>query len=195
LGLLLNFESLRVSRRRALTLVSALSCLAILALFPSLASAQLNSNIAGVNLTAVLTTSLTVSASPASVNFNLVPNGIANGSGTVAVTTSWTLSPSVGDVTVWAYFTSAPSALSDGAVDNIPSSSVLGSPNGGAFAPFTGVSPFAAGSSLQIFTVRILGNNRTGTRVDNLDLRINTTGLGLPAGTYSGVMHIQAQAL
>jgi hypothetical protein len=195
LSLLPVLELMRMVRRRNLTLVKILSCLVVVVLFPSLASAQLNSNIAGVNLTAVLTTSLTLSASPGAVNFNLVPSGVANGSGTVAVTTTWTLVPSVGAVTVWAYFSTAAAALSDGAGDNIPSSSVSGSPNGGAFAPFTGVSPFAAGSSLQIFTVRILGNNRTGTRVDNLDLRINTTGLNLPAGTYSGVMHIQAQAL
>jgi hypothetical protein len=195
LSLLPSLELMRILRRPNLTLVKALLFLVLVALFPSLANAQLNSNIAGVNLTAVLTTSLTLSASPGAVNFNLVPSGVANGSGTVAVTTTWTLVPSVGAVTVWAYFSTAVAALSDGAGDNIPSSSVLGSPNGGAFAPFTGVSPFAAGSSLQIFTVRILGNNRTGTRVDNLDLRINTTGLNLPAGTYSGVMHIQAQAL
>jgi hypothetical protein len=195
LSLLPSLELMRILRRPNLTLVKALLFLVLVVLFPSLANAQLNSNIAGVNLTAVLTTSLTLSASPGAVNFNLVPSGVANGSGTVAVTTTWTLVPSVGAVTVWAYFSTAVAALSDGAGDNIPSSSVLGSPNGGAFAPFTGVSPFAAGSSLQIFTVRILGNNRTGTRVDNLDLRINTTGLNLPAGTYSGVMHIQAQAL
>jgi hypothetical protein len=195
LNLPFNFRFGSLSRRGTFTLPRALSCLVALVLFPSLASAQLNSNIAGVNLNAVLTTSLTLSATPGSVNFTLVPSGVANGSGTVAVTTTWTLSPSVGAVTVWAYFSSAPAALTDGAGSNIPSSSILGSPNGGAFAAFTGVSPFAAGSSLQIFTVRILGNNRNGTRVDNLDLRINTTGLNLPAGTYSGVMHIQAQAL
>jgi hypothetical protein len=164
-------------------------------LFPSIAQAQLNSNITGVSLNAVLTTSLTLSAAPGLVNFVLVPNGAANGSGTVAITTTWALQPSVGAVTVWAYFSSAPSALSDGAGDNIPSSSVSGSPNGGAFTAFTGISPFAAGSSLQIYSLRILGNNKTGTRVDNLDLKINTTGLNLPAATYTGVMHIQAQAL
>lgn len=61
--------------------------------------------------------------------------------------------------------------------------------------PFTGTSPFAAGSSLVIFTERIRGNNRSKTRNDTLDLRIDTSGLALPAGTYTGVLRIQAQAL
>jgi len=37
--------------------------------------------------------------------------------------------------------------------------------------------------------------NFVGTRTDSLNLRINTTGLNLPAGTYTGLLHIQAQAL
>ena len=194
--LIFKHESIDRSRRGNAALLKTLLVFVLaLAVFPSIAHAQLNSNITGVNLNAVLATSLPLSAAPGLVNFALVPSGVANGSATVAVTTTWTLQPSVGAVTVWAYFSSAPSALSDGAGDNIPSSSVSGSPNGGPFAAFTGISPFAAGSSLQIYTLRILGNNRSGTRVDNLDLRINTTGLNLPAGTYTGVMHIQAQAL
>jgi len=163
--------------------------------FPSVAHAQLNSNIANVNLNAVLSTSLTVSAAPGLVNFALLPNGVANGSVPINVTTSWTLSPSVGNVSVWAYFSTAAAALSDGAGDNIPSSSVLGSPDGGAFTAFSGVSPFAAATSLKIVSFKILGNNKSGTRTDTLALQISTVGLALPAGTYTGVLNIQAQAL
>ncbi len=159
------------------------------------AHAQLNSNIAGVNLAANLTTSLTVTASPGLVNFALIRSGIANGSATITVNTSWTLSPSVGAVTTYAYFTSTAAALSDGAGDNIPSSSVSGSVNGGAFGAFTGASPFAAGSSVTLSSTRILGNNKTGNHSDTLNMRINTTGLSLPAGNYTGVLSIQAQAL
>jgi hypothetical protein len=157
--------------------------------------AQLNANIANVNLTARLNTSLTVSATPGLVNFTLVPNGTANGSSTVTITTSWTLRPSAGTVTCYAYFTAPATALSDGAGDNIPSANVSGSANAAAFAPFTANSPFSAGSSLQIFSERILGTNKTKTRSDTLDLQISTVGLRLPAGTYAGVLRIQAQAL
>lgn len=180
---------------RAALFFSLLAGLLAFAGFPSTAQAQQNSSITNVILNAVLTTSLTVSAAPGLVNFALPPNGVANGSSTINITTSWTLSPSTGRVTVWAYFSTAASALSDGAGDNIPSSSVSGSPDGGAFAPFTGVGPFAANSSLQVVFFRVLGFNRTGTRSDTLDMRISTAGLSLPAGTYSGTLHIQAQAI
>jgi hypothetical protein len=174
-----------------------MSCLPLLVVLLAVlpAHAQLNSNIAGVNLAANLTTSLTLTASPGLVNFALIPSGIANGSATITVNTSWTLSPSVGAVTTYAYFTSAAAALSDGAGDNIPSSSVSGSVNGGAFVAFAGASPFAAGSSVTLSSTRVLGFNKTGNHSDTLNMRINTTGLSLPAGNYTGVLSIQAQAL
>jgi hypothetical protein len=159
------------------------------------ANAQIDSNVAGVPLQATLNTSLTVVASPNTVNFALVPNGVANGNTAVTVTTFWALHPSIGGVTLYAYFSAATAALSNGAGANIASSRVAGSANGGALATFTGNSPFAAGSSITLATWRILGNNRNGTRQDTLGLQIDTTGLALPAGTYSGVLNIQAQAL
>lgn len=167
----------------------------VLLLIGTPAQAQLNSNIAGVNLAANVTTFLSVTASPGLVNFALIPSGTSNGSTAVSINTSWTLSPSVGAVTTYAYFTSAAVALTDGAGDNIPSSSVSGSVNGGAFTAFTGVSPFAAASSVTIATIRILGNNKSGNQTDTLNMRINTTGLNLPAANYTGVLTIRAQAL
>jgi hypothetical protein len=159
------------------------------------ARAQINSNLTAVNLAATLNTSLTLLAAPNLVNFALVQNGISNGSTPITVTTIWSLRPNVGAVTVYAYFTTPAAALSNGAGASIASARVAGSPNGGAFAPFTGNSPFAAGSSITVATWRILGNNRNGTRQDTLGLRIDTTGLVLPAGTYTGILNIQAQAL
>ena len=175
----------------------AIFCLPILMLLlaGTPAQAQLSSNIAGVNLAANLTTSLTVTASPGLVNFPLVRNGIANGSATITVNTSWTVNFLIGTVKTYAYFTSAAAALTDGAGDNIPSSSVSGSVNGGAFGAFTGASPFAAGSSITLSSTTIFLFNTTGNHSDTLNMRINTTGLNLPAGNYTGVLIIQAQAL
>jgi hypothetical protein len=184
-------NALRIFLRGA---ISGLPMLLLL-LAGSPAHAQLNSNIAGVNLAANLSTSLMVTASPGLVNFALIPNGTANGSATITVNTSWTLRPSVGTVTTYAYFTSAVAALTDGASDNIPSSSVSGSVNGGAFGAFTGASPFAAGSSITLSSTKILGFNKTGNHTDTINMRINTTGLSLPAGNYTGVLNIQAQAI
>ena len=183
--------------RLRMFLRGAISCLPIVIflLVGTPAHAQLNSNIAGVNLAANVATSLTVTASPGLVNFPLIPSGITNGSTAITVNTSWTLSPSVGTVKTYAYFTSAAAALTDGAGDNIPSTSVSGSVDGGAFGAFTGVSPFAAASSVTVSNIKILGNNRSGNQSDTLNMRINTTGLNLPAGNYTGVLTIQAQAL
>jgi hypothetical protein len=129
------------------------------------------------------------------VNFSLVPSGTATGSSVITVNTSWTLKPSAGTVTVYAYFSSAAAALTDGAAHNIPSSSVSGSVNSGAFGAFTGASPFAAASNITLSSWRILGFNRTGNHTDTLNLMISTVGLALPAATYMGVLNIQAQAI
>jgi len=175
-------------------LIPTLLILGIL-LAPSPAHAQLNSTSAGVNLNANLATSLTVNASPSLVNFALLASGASTGSSVITVNTSWTLGASVAGVTTYAYFNSAAAALSDGSGDNIPSSKVSGSVNGGAFGTFTGASPFAAGSSVTLSTTKLTATNRTGNHADTLNLMISTVGLALPAATYTGVLNIQAQAL
>ena len=157
--------------------------------------AQANSAPAAVNLVAVRNPGVAVAAFPANVNFALLNGAVATGSTPITITTTWDVPPSVGNLTLYAFFSAPAAALSNGAGNNIASSRVLGSVNGGAFAPFTGISPFAAGSSLQIFTFRVLGLNRRGTRNDTLNLQIDLTGAVLPAGTYSGTLLIQAQAL
>jgi hypothetical protein len=195
LSLPFHFAYRHFARRQAFLLIKVACFLAVILVFPLLAGAQVNGNRSTVNLNATLTTSLTVTASPANVNFALVRNGVANGSATVSITTRWTLTQLIGTVQLWAYFSAPTAALSDGFGDNIPSSSVSGSPNGGAFTPFTATSPFAAGSSMRVFNALIFIFNTNAARTDTLDLRIDTTGLNLPAGTYTGVMHLQAQAL
>jgi len=97
-------------------------------------------------------------------------------------------------LTLYAYFSIPAAALSGVAGRRIPSSKVSGKIGGAAFSPFTGVGPFSAGGSLTIFGQRVRGNRR-GTRTDSLDLQIDTTGLGLAPGAYSGILRIQAQAL
>jgi hypothetical protein len=170
---------------------------AVFALVPLRANAQINSKIANVSLNATLNSSITISAAPGLVNFPLLPSGVTTGSSPITITTQWVLPVLFGTVNEYAYFTSPASALTDGAGDNIPSTNVSGSYNGGAFTAFTGTSPFAAGSSMNLFSqfIFILFGNTTATRTDSLNLRITTTGLNLPAGTYTGVLHIQAQEM
>jgi hypothetical protein len=159
------------------------------------AHAQLNSGVSAVNLSANVSTFLKVTASPGTVNFPLVPNGTANGSATITVNTSWTVSFLIGNVRTYAYFTSPVAALTDGAGDNIPASSVTGSVNGGAFTAFTGATPFSGASGMQLSSTFIFLFNVNGNRTDTINMRINTTGLNLPAANYTGVLNIQAQAI
>ncbi len=110
------------------------------------------------------------------------------------LTTTWNLNPSRKNLHLYAYFASAAAALTNGST-NIPSSRVLGSANGGPFSTFTSNSPFGAADSLQVFTIPILGSNKKSARTDSLQLKIDTTGLLLPAGSYTGLLNLQAQAL
>jgi hypothetical protein len=157
--------------------------------------AQYNSNNASVNLNATLTEALTVTASPATVNFTLVPNGTATGSAPVSITTTWALAKTRTSVKLYAYFASA-NALTDGVGDNIPSANVTGAVNGGAAAAFTSATPLAA-NGMTVFTQAIgaAGTFNSSHGPDTIGLVINTAGLALPAATYTGVLNVQAQAL
>lgn len=160
------------------------------------ASAQLNSNQATVNLNANMSESLSVSAAPGTVNFVLPASGIAPGSAPVVINTAWVLGPARTKVSVYAFLGSAAVALTDGAGNNIPSSAVRGSVNAGPMTPFTGSSPFSATASITVVNALAITNaNRNANRADNVALQIDTTGLNLPAASYTGVMTVQAQAI
>lgn len=145
--------------------------------------------------------SLTVSASPSSVRFNLVSGGVASGSSAIQITTNWggSLCLLTCTINMYAYFSNANAALSGG-TDFIPSSEVLGQVTTGTpttFTPFTETNPFGgAGSSLQLYRQSFFILAGGGSRTDALSLEINLSNQKqLPAGTYSGVLFIQAQSL
>lgn len=168
--------------------------------WPAAAQAQLNSNGSTVNLNAVVNPRLAVAVSPATVNFAIPPNSSAQGDSPVTIQTAWSLptlfSGLFADVSLYAYFSAAPAALTNGAGSNIPAARVRGSVNGGGFAPMNAANPFSP-AGLLIFqqTIFTLGPFRTGVRTDTLNLEIDVTGLGLPPGTYTGVLRIQARAI
>lgn len=137
---------------------------------------------------------ITVTASPGLVNFALKPSGISPGSAPVSITTTWQIENGAPQVTLYAYFSNPAAALSSVSGGQIPSSKVSGQVGAGPFSPFTGVGPFSAGSSLAIFKQKVKGDKKV-TRTDTLDLQIDTAGLNLSPGTYTGVLRIQAQAL
>jgi hypothetical protein len=161
------------------------------------AFAQLDSNQASVALNAVMSEKISVSALPGTVNFTpLNSNGVTNGDSAVTIDTSWVLNPSRGSLNVYAYFSSTTAMTNSAdATYTIPSSSVDAAVNGGSATAFTGNSPFATGSSLTIATVNIIGNNRNSSESDSLALSVDTTGAGLPAGTYTGTLYVQAEVI
>ncbi len=173
----------------------AFSILLLYSAMPSCANAQLNSNTSSVTLSAPLLETLTVAAAPTTVTFVLVGNGTSTGSTAVSITTTWILAVTRSNVKLYGYFGSASAALTDGASHNIPTSSVLGSVNSGAFTAFTGNSPFGTGTSLQIFSQAVSGATLNSNRTDSLALEIDTVGLNLPSATYTGTLTLQAQAI
>jgi hypothetical protein len=74
---------------------------------------------------------------------------------------------------------------------------VTGSVNGGAAAPFPGATPFGGATGMTVFTQAIggAGTFNSSHGPDKIAMTIDTTGLGLPAATYTGVLNVQAQAL
>jgi len=165
----------------------------------SMASAQaLNSGAQTIALNATLAESLTLSLSANAVNFTLAAGSATNaGSTNITATTAWTLKPGRTAVGVYAYFTNAAAALTDG-TNNIPSSAFFISDNGGASTALTSTVVFgAANAGYQMANVAITGANKTASRTDVMAFNINLTGgtlPQLPASIYTGTLNIQAQA-
>ena len=168
------------------------------AMFVAPAQAQVRSSGASpIVLNAILPDSITLTLSGNAVNFTLVGGSASNpGSTGITATTTWLLRPNVNSLKLYAFFSSSTAALSDGAGHNIPSADFEISDNGGAFAALTNTVAFGgANAGLQVSSVRILGNNKTGTNSDVMTFNINLAPLpSLPTGVYTGTLTIQAQA-
>jgi hypothetical protein len=145
-------------------------------------------------------TYLAVTASPSNVNFTLVKGGAATGSSSVAITTTYVGLSLNGLLTLYAYFASAPNALTGGTPSSsIPSSDVFGlCPTGTptSYTAFTQTTPYSGASGLQIYQVTsLLAINLPGSRTDNLTLKIDLTSTPqLPAATYTGTITLEAQS-
>jgi hypothetical protein len=192
-----------VRKLPGIPIVSAVTfCLAIVVLASMPAVAQVTSNTQAISLTATLGESITVSATPTSVSFALVKGGTATASAAIAITTTWIVLPTRANLTLDGYFSTTTAALTDGNAtpDNIPTSEVLGQVTTGSPTSYTAFTQSAglgtAGAGLTLFTVALTSSNRAGTRTDNLNLEINLASQPqLPAGTYTGTLTLQAEAL
>jgi hypothetical protein len=174
-----------------------MAAVALSLMYTPASKAQLNSGASTVALTATLAESLTVTVPTAAVTFPLAPTGTTNGSTPVSITTTWALAGTRTSLSLYAWFAST-TALKDAGTDIIPTSKFNGSINAGAYSAFTGgtaPAAFGGANSKTIFTTSPLTGAFGGTRTDSLGLQIDTTGLALPATTYTGTLNIQAQAI
>jgi hypothetical protein len=194
-GKLCHCRWLQSSARVALVLCAVIAT-------SSVGYAQITSGNTTVSLNASLTETLAISATPSTVNFTLVKGGTALGSAPVAITTTWLALPTRANLLLDAFFASTTAALTDGNAtpNNIPTSAVLGQVTTGSPTSFTAFTQTAAlglaGAGLTLFTQALTSLNRAGTRTDNLSLEINLASQPqLPAGTYTGTLTIQAEAL
>jgi hypothetical protein len=165
---------------------------------------QLNSSVASVALNATLAESLAVSATPGTVTFTLVSGGTANGSAPVVVTTNWVLNANRSTVTLTGYFSTPTAALTSGGASpvNIPSSEVLGEDTSTGslvtnYTAFTASGPVGtANGGLELSSQAISSTNRASSRTDSVNLEINLASQPqLPAGSYTGTLNLEAQAL
>ncbi len=163
--------------------------LSALALAATTAEAQVLSNTATVTLNATQLSTLTVTVSAPSVSVPSINVGTTNFPG-VNVTTDWNL-VSAGTLQLVGWFATPTAALTDG-TNNIPSSSVRGQVNGGAYTAFSGAPVNVigvAGGTLSLFSSAV--GTGIGTRTDALNLQLNLAAAP-PAGAYTGTLNLRA---
>ncbi|HKF50642.1 MAG TPA: hypothetical protein VKB38_24975 [Terracidiphilus sp.] len=147
---------------------------------------------------AVNSGTLTLSATPGTVKFTLVPGGTVQASGGVSVTTTWNFKGNNVTLNVYGYFSSAAAALTDGFAppDLIPSSAVFGQVSTGvptAYTAFTQATPYNGAASGLLLVNETFAKKSNSSRTDVLNLEINLSNQPkLPAGTYTGTLTIQA---
>ncbi len=144
---------------------------------------------------------LTVSVSPANVNFLLVRNGTAAGNASLTLVTTLTGAATIyGTINLYAFFASSTADLKGNisSDDVLPSSAVLGRCTTGLPTTYTYYNkndPLSLKkNSLEIFSQSANGLLLPATRTDTLALEISLAGLPtVAADTYSGVLLIQAE--
>jgi hypothetical protein len=160
----------------------------------AVAQVGLTSNAATVALTATKSPTLTVTPNASTATLaSITDNSAANNFTPVSLTTDWNLTAG-SSVRLIGWFATPAQALVNG-TSFIPSSKVEGRVNATAFAPFTAAAVGAvgvAGGSLQLFSQPVGAGTFSGTRTDQLDLRLNLVGTTTLAGDYLGTLNVQA---
>jgi hypothetical protein len=152
------------------------------------------SNVAAVALTATKAATLSVTPTASTATLASITDGSnANNFTPVSLTTAWNLTAG-SSVRLVGWFATPAQALANGS-DFIPSSRVEGRVGATAYAPFSGApvgSVGVAGGSLELFSQSVGVGTFFGSRTDQLDLRLDLTGVTTLAGDYTGTLNLQA---
>ena len=154
-----------------------------------------------ISLAAVAPSILTVAVTSGAAQsiVGVVDNALNDFPAPVVIQTTWSVQPGLtNSVNLVAYFT-LPAQAMVGVGTQIPSSRILGRMATGLPVAYTSIAQNpvggvgTAGGTLHLFTQNITGGNKSSSRIDNLDLRLNLVGFPtLAAGTYAGVLNLRA---
>lgn len=141
-------------------------------------------------------TTVGLSATPSGISFSLVNGSTVTANNPIAITSTVTM-PLDTTLDLYGYFVSSAAALTGNVSSaHIPTSAILGIVPTGlptTYTTFTQTGAFgAAGASLKLLSLS--GITAQHTQTDNLTLKIDLTGMTLPADTYFGTLYLQAQA-
>ena len=152
------------------------------------------SNVATVAMTATKAATLSVTPTTSTATLASITDGSnVNNFTPVSLTTAWNLTAG-SSVRLVGWFGTQAQALANGS-DFIPSSRVEGRVGATAYAPFNGAPVGAvgvAGGSLELFSQSVGAGTFFGSRTDQLDLRLDLTGVTTMAGDYTGTLNLQA---
>ncbi len=192
-------------RVRRLTLASWVFVTLLAGAGAGRASAQVLGAPVTISLNALQPGAITVTVQSGGVQSipSLTSNAINAFPSPVQIFTQWDIRPNTGSaMSLVAYFSVPAQALSSGTA-NIPSSRVEARMTTGAIPTFTpitgnGISVVGTpGGSVVLWTNNCFASSnaascRRASRTDQLDLRLNLTGVTLPPGTYAGTLTLRA---
>src|ERR1700723_1606832 len=183
--------------KRTLVLIVLLSAVAMFSGYPA-AAAQVHSNISTANLTMNVGESVTIIPPSTAITLAYTQGATSTPPQTFQITTLWQLASThtLLDINWW--FASSTAALSAGASANIPSSEVYSNVNGGSYSGCAAaadplVPSAVSGSTCNAgLSIHLSATNYAAQETDTIGIELQNLSTALPAGTYTGVLNIEA---
>lgn len=165
---------------------------------PFAAAAQQHSNIANTTINMSVGENITIIPPTQAVTLNYTSGSTTTPPATFQITTLWQLANTHTSLHANWWFASSTAALSAGPSANIPTSNVFSNVDGSAYSNCTAaadvlVPSAVSGSTCNVgLVIPLTAANFAGQQSDTIGLELQGLPLTLPAGTYTGVLNIQA---